>query len=680
MKNRIITILVILCIALMNAEAQEEDKLFKNFTIEGRIINNKSVFKILPTNQGAWFLGMKNGYSVYISTFENGGFSEYTLINNNLIPAPSEDFKSPSLPYNYAEAMRKMIYEETYEPRGTSFDELLSANETMSYHLLAYILFSSYDTTLSAMSGLQFSPQTEPGTKFKLKVEINNHLEYVYEKIITIENLHSKTQSLHFEALSGDKNATIQWMHKDFKDMYVAYALERSDNQSDFKQIGTPIPFNSVSKAGKLGMISWVDSLPQNYKSYYYTVRGYDFFGYLSDPGDTLMVMGKDMTAPLAPFNVYAEHSSIDSISIHWSQVSDPDLHGFQVISSKTETGEYTLVHEDLLAPTQFSYRFKIESIPDKYYRVISVDTARNANASTLSLLILTDTIPPSTPDSVFVSVDSNHVATIKWTASKDVDVSGYRVFKAYHPSNGFVPITPKPIMDTLFIDSLSLKRTDRKVYYKVLATDNNFNRSKLSNYSIGIIPDFSPPIEPLLIKAELNASGNSELEWISSASDVANFIVIRKKQNDSIYQTIDSLTFDIKTYTDLYFDTLNVNYAEYYIVAVDSAGNNSDLSNGKRVIKKNKAQQDDILISSITDINKQIEVVWNYSSEEDYSVLVYRSVDDGNFSLIDRVSDQSDYVDNNVMSGKRYTYKLGILESSGKRLPLSVEKSINVK
>ncbi len=680
MKCRILTLLIIFCLVVSSSQAQQEDKLFQNFKIEGRLINNKTVFKILPTNQGAWFLGMKNGYSVYISTFENGGFSEYTLINDNLLPAPSEDFKNTSLPHNYAEAMRKMIYEESYEPQGSSFDAMLNANETMSYHLLAYILFSSYDTTLSIMSGLQFSPQTEPREKFKIKVEITNHPSYVYEKVIVKEFLHSITKSPHFEVLPGDEKATIQWKHIDFKDLYVAYALERSEKKSDFKQIGTPIPFNSISKAGKLGMISWVDTLPQNYKPYYYTVRGYDFFGYLSDPGDTIMVMGKDITAPLAPFKVYAEHSSIDSISIFWSQVKSSDLHGFQVISSDSEKGEYKLVHEQLLPPTQFSYQFKIDEKPDKYYRVLSVDTARNANPSSLAYLNLTDTLPPSIPENVLVSVDSNHVATVKWNSSRDEDINGYRVFKAYHPSNGFVPITPKSIMDTLFIDSLSRKRIDRRVYYKVLAIDKYFNRSELSNYSSALIPDFTPPIEPLLKKGELNDLGQSELEWVSSSSDVASFTVLRRIKNDSIYQMIDTLNFDFNTYTDLSFDTVKVNYAEYYIIATDSSGNNSERSNGKRVIQKRTTSTSEITISSINEIEKHVELNWDYTSDKDYSVLVYRSIGDGNYSLIDRVNEQSDYTDSDVKPGENYSYKLGILETSGKRSPLSKETSITLK
>ena len=351
---------------------------------------------------------------------------------------------------------------------------MLNANETMSYHLLAYLLFSSYDTRLSQMSGLQFMPDQDPGDVFKIKVEINDNPGYVYEQVIRKEFLHSISKSPHIEAIPADKVVTIQWNHKNFKDLFVAYALERASRGSGFKQIGNPIPFNSLSTAGKLGMISWVDSIPENYKEYWYTVKGYDFFGYLSDSGDTLKVMGKDMTAPRAPFKVYVEHSSPDSISILWSHVNTNDLHGFQVISSASEKGEYSLVHENLLPSTQYSYRFKMGDEVDKYYRVIAVDTARNASTSSLSYLILVDTIAPSITDSIVIEVDSNHIATIKWTPSKDADIKGYRVFKAFHPSHGFVSITPIPVSDTLFTDSLSDNRLEKKNTIRLFIMVNN--------------------------------------------------------------------------------------------------------------------------------------------------------------------------------------------------------------
>ena len=59
------TVFLVIILSLFTSEvfAQEKNDLFRNFKIEGRIVKGKSVFKILPMNQGAWFLGLKNGYS-----------------------------------------------------------------------------------------------------------------------------------------------------------------------------------------------------------------------------------------------------------------------------------------------------------------------------------------------------------------------------------------------------------------------------------------------------------------------------------------------------------------------------------------------------------------------------------------------------------------------------------------
>lgn len=681
MTDRYLYLIVALLLLVINTSAQQPLNTNPEFYIQGRMVDGEAVIKIIPGNQAAWFLGMKNGYKISLSQYENGSFLDYESIIDDLRPSSEGDFNKQNLPKEYADAMRKIIYEESFTLPGKSFDDMLAADKNMSRLYFSFLLFSSYDPVLSEMSGLQTILPKELSSRFKIKVEINNNSKYSYEQILLKKHFYTKTESPNYTILQGDKKATLEWMHADYKMHFIAYTIERSENGEDFEQMGAPVLYNSLSDAGRLGMISKNDSLPENYKNYWYRLRGYGAFGYLSEVQEAQMIQGRDMTAPSAPERVNVEQTSTTMVTISWVHQATSDMEGYQVIGASSEKGKYNLLHEQLLPPTQTSFNYDISNRLYRYYRVLAVDTARNAKASSLGYLVVYDTIPPAIPTNIEVTVDSNHVATIKWPHSKDEDIKGYRVFKAYHPTHGFVPMTPTPITDTLFVDSLSNKRLDKKVYYQVVALDKHYNHSQPSVYASADIPDFIAPTKPLLMKAELDSSAHARLEWyLSSSSDVASYTVIRRIKNDTIYQIIDSLNFNANTYTDFSFDTLKVNYAEYYIVAVDSSGNSSERSNGKRVIRKNKSSNSAISISSINDIDKQIELIWDYSSAEAYSVLVYRSVDDGNFSLIDRVNDQSEYIDSNVKSGKRYTYKLGVLEASGKRSTLSNETSISLK
>lgn len=681
MKFRSIPFLAAFVFSFFSLKAQEAVDSNADFHIQGRIINEQMVIKIIPGNQAAWYLGMKNGYKVSIAIYENDAFSDYIVIQENLRPSEENEFEDQSLPKEYADVMRKIIYEESYAAPGNSFDDMLAADKNLSRLYLSYLLVSSYSPTLSELSGLQTKLPEDLPSQFKIKVEVNNYSSYDFEQLLQKVQFYSNLDSPDFTLKLEDKTCTAEWNHINKRHIFIAYTLERSEDNKNFKKRGSPVIFNSISAAGQIGMISKQDSLADNYKDYWYRLRGYDAFGYLSEIEEAIRIQGRDLTPPQIPTRVNVKQLSPEMVNITWVHNPSPDLAGFQVIASLSEDGQYNLLHEDLLAPSERSFNYDISTNLFRFYRILAVDTSRNAKASSLGYLVVYDTIPPAIPSNIQVLVDSNHVATITWSASKDDDIYAYRVYKAYHPSHGFVPITPTPISDTLFTDSISNKRLDKKVYYKVAALDKHYNHSETSKYSYAKIPDFIPPTEPLLKKATLNSSGHVELEWIpSSSADIASYSVLRKVEYDSVYQTLHTLHLSQNDVIDIFFDTLSVSYAEYYIVAIDSSGNASDRSNGKRVLKPKKSSESEISISSINEINNTVKLDWIYNSDNKYSVLVYRSVEDGKFKLIDRVNDDYVYIDKNVDSGKEYSYKISVLESSGKRPSLSEGTSIHLK
>jgi len=59
---------------------------------------------------------------------------------------------------------------------------------------------------------------------------------------------------------------------------------------------------------------------------------------------------------------------------------------------------------------------------------------------------------------------------------------------------------------------------------------------------------------------------------------------------------------------------------------------------------------------------------------------LVYRSVEGKDFVLLERVDNQLEYLDTHVRTGKKYSYKVGLISSNGKRYPLSAEYSVKLK
>ena len=679
MRAIIIFITSLVLLAFNQANAQLQEPADKDFWIMGRMIENKPVIKIIPGNQGAWYLGMRQGYKISISEFKNDDFTPYFKLVENLKPASNSDFTNSDLPRGFAEPMRKMIYEENYVPSGQSFDDMIAVSEGMGSHFLAYFLFSTYNPKLSAMSGLQSNLSENLSSRFKIKIEIPG-TKYVHEQIMNLSSFNVTYDSPDISVEQGDGNMKITWDHRKREMQFSAYVVERSSDGYTFDQIGLPRIFNEATKAGELGLISVTDSIPKNYATYWYRVNGYDAFGYISTPREAVAVYGRDMTPPEAPKRVQVTQTTEKEINVAWSSESSPDLAGFQVIAADSEKGIYHRMHEELLPPSRNSFDFTFTQEPLRFYRVLAVDTANNAAASDLGYLVVYDTIPPQIPTNIIATADTNHVVSVSWTPSPDKDLKGYRVYKAFHPSHGFIPITPVPITQPFYVDTLGDKRLEKKVYYQIVALDHHFNHSKPSEAVVADIPDIHAPTSPLLTHADLDEKSTVQLTWkASSSSDVESYEIMRRLDKDSAYAKIGNVKAGVFTYSDNNFSEIHVSFAEYHITATDSSGNISEASNGKRVLSKSD-KSNKIEIKSATAQENQVKLSWNTPSKTDYNILVYRAENDGKFQLLDRVSGENTYSDKAVKAGAKYQYRIGVLGSDGYRSPLSKQVDVELK
>lgn len=662
------------------ANAQVKNNQSEHLLVQSRMIEGTPVIKIIPGDQGAWFRGMKNGYEISISEFKDGSYSEYSVLEARLKPASEAEFRSPDLPEDYAEPMRKIIYEETFAPASQSFNDMAGANEAMSRMLFGYLLFSSYHPILSEMSGLQIPLPKDISNVFKLKVRINE-TDIEHEQNMLLRAFYTSLYSPPLNVKPEDRIVTLSWNHSNYNMQFVAYRPERSDDGKNFKPIGGPKIFNANSSSGKLGLITVRDTLPANYENYWYRLAGYDAFGILSEYTESVKVIGRDQTAPPMPEEVQvSEGEKPGEVNITWIADPTPDLLGFQVIASPTEDGEYQRLHEDLLPAKARRFSFTFDTKPVLFYRVLAVDTAYNAAASTMGYLVMYDTIPPKIPVDFMAETDTNYVVTVKWSKSTSDDVKGYRLYKAFHPSHGFVPVTALVINDTTYTDSLADDRLEKKVYYQIVALDHHYNHSKRSEPIFAPIPDKIPPTPPLLMTAVLDKKNQVELTWHkSSSSDVESQTVLRRMAEDSTYEAIAQLSAKDSIYMDTGTGRGDAEYAEYYVLATDSSSNKSKRSNGKRILYKDDLDMSTISLESADPENGNIQLVWDYPAKE-YSVLIYRAAKDESFELIGRAQEGTTYTDSSVRKGKEYQYKVTAVETNGYRSPISEVLSVKVE
>lgn len=103
------------------------------------------------------------------------------------------------------------------------------------------------------------------------------------------------------------------------------------------------------------------------------------------------------------------------------------------------------------------------------------VETVRVESAASPQVCVTPrDTFAPAAPEGL-VGVGSEGAISLIWTASREADLAGYVVLRALAPSTELVPVTPAPIPDTNFRDTVA---GGSRATYAIVAVDRTGNRS----------------------------------------------------------------------------------------------------------------------------------------------------------------------------------------------------------
>ncbi len=674
MQNRLLFLglVVAFCAGILPAVAQQSGaQIDSSLVLMAGTRDGKILVKTIPRSKEVWFYATRSGIRYSFARLENGEWGTFTPFPGQpQLPGTPEAFEQVGT--DFAKAMKFAVHEQDYVPKSQSFADIHATNDDFSSQYLFYVLMSCYAPELSALSGLQIEIPPELAGDIRIRAEVQGSTKYMTEWSYNTHELPASVPGPELEAEPGDRQVSFRWNHNANARHIAAYRLFRSSDARNYEALRSPVIYNASSEEGKLGMIGFRDSLPENYTDYWYKLRGYDVFGYLTDETPTVKITGKDRTPPRMPSHLGINQTSPEHVMITWQHVPEDDFLGFQVIGSTEDLGEYRPLHDELLPADQTYFQYSLSDAFYKYYRIMAIDTAYNASVSDIAYLVEVDTIPPPIPSIVSAVCDTAGIVTLKWEASTAPDIKGYRVFKAFHPSHGFHPITPVPLRETSFADTLG-KRLEKKVYYRIVALDTHYNHSQPSDYSIVSIPDMIPPTAPLIHDGKLNEMGHPEFFWKgSSSSDVASYRVFRLIESDSSLSASFDLAPDGRSFSDTGFPELGVKYAVYSVSAIDSSGNVSERSNTRRVFGTSQGVKTTLAQSADYD-GSTVTITWPENNVvEGGAVLIYRAENDGPFTILGRSQSGTAYIDERVQQQNRYTYKLGVVEETGKRWALS--------
>jgi hypothetical protein len=195
------------------------------------------------------------------------------------------------------------------------------------------------------------------------------------------------------------------------------YQLWRAPTDSGpFVRVGTPVRGREHRDPGRPARrMNW------------YRVTAMDDAGRESDPSTVSVAEVPDLTPPATPDSVVAQ-ADTGRMTLRWRAVAAPDLRGYRLYRSPTQTGTFALLSPEPRRDTRF-----VDTIPTRadhpfYYRVTAVDSSFNESKPSAVIVVRPpDLIAPSAPKMGAVrTLDGAIVVT--WSANPEPDVVGYRV------------------------------------------------------------------------------------------------------------------------------------------------------------------------------------------------------------------------------------------------------------
>lgn len=486
-----------------------------------------------------------------------------------------------------------------------------------------------------------------------------------------------------------DRSVLIKWNNTTGHSTYDVF---RSRDGLSYEKL-TQSPMLTLRNGVAPASNSYLDSNLTNYSTYYYKIVGNNAFAE-TDMLGILKATPRDLTPPAMPVAVKAVHEGIRDVVITW-EMSDPvspDLAGFLIMRDTAVDAVFdrSIIDKPL---DKGARQYRDQNVilgGTYYYQVVAVDTARNAVRSYPAYVAFADSVPPSPGVLVKGTMDTNGVVRIVVRHPSDRDLMGYRLLHANDPSHEFT--VRRDLFhedsvfnrnDTIIIDTLAVRTLTKNAFYQVVALDYHYNESPVSNTLVVPRPDIIPPVAPVIRDYTVSDS-TIDLDIVPSSSrDVRNHVVLRRLldasnpdrvawdslsragRRDSVF--VDRSPARAKTY-------------QYAVVAYDSAGNKSPLSNIVSITRVDNMVRPAVrdLSASYDSTTKNVILRWSYETlDEQHSFVVYKRTGSGlqAYALIKDAA-RREYVD--VSGGRKDdVYAIKVVCASGAESVLSAPATV---
>jgi len=453
--------------------------------------------------------------------------------------------------------------------------------------------------------------------------------------------------------ISGDRFINLEWSRLK---IFSGYFIERTISGKDHWERLNLRPLIFADNYNRPYM--YQDSVA-NYVLYEYRVLGVDAYERSSPPSEPIEVMGRDLTPPQPPYALSSQEKP-GGAEIYWkNQPPEPDLAGYGLLKSRRPDDDYRPVLGELLPPGTTMYFDSLPNSGTYFYRLVAADTSGNISVmSVRAMVVIDDTIPPAPPTGLTAIVDTSGQVMLKWVHNAEDDVEGYRVYRMITGGarTEYFPLSPGPITDSTYIDTLMSSLRDNFGYY-VKCVDFAGNYSDPSREVRVQLPDMNKPATPIIENYSVTDS-LIIFSYISPSRDVMEYQINRFKMD------INDTDLVVRTRSTVWSDTSAVNGIEYYynIIAIDSA-NNESLSSKPLYIKSfhpvDKISPDAPEVKYQMS-EKVVNIKWVLPEDKSATAIVFRRQGNGAFVQLSPRLNSSNFIDKHVSSGT-YEYAVKI-------------------
>lgn len=640
-----------------------------------RSLHNKVILRWAVNQPLAWKNANELGFWIERATISRNGqavvpIERKQLVTQPLRPKPLEEWEALALQDQNVAILAQALFGDTFEvsPPGNQMGAVYAINDELEQRFTIALVAAEQNYEASKLAGWAIEDTSViAGEKYVYSVSVAlpqyNNITINNGTVYASPDMHEVLpKPIGLAGVFTDKKVSLSWNFNLLQHVYSNYQIERSRDNISFEPLnGVPIFNAQQPKEGSEISMFYMDSIPNN-TNFYYRIIGKTAFGETGPISD--IVQGKaEETLGFVPRIYQKELPTDNKVILRWKFKEEGNrlIDKFQLRKANHNKGPFLTVVDNIpITAREITYD-GLDRV--NYFTIVAMGKNNVESASYSTLVQPVDSLPPSTPIGLKGTIDTTGVVKLSWSKNLEEDLGGYRIYRSYNPQAEFSEITQTTFKHENYTDTVSIANLNKKIYYKILAEDQRFNRSKFSEVLVMDKPDIFPPSSPILDNYEVTTDG-IRIYWIPSSSpDVSSHIVYRKtggEQNIQWEKLFESKTLQDSTFHDSTLQDSNV--FSYTVVAKDSVGLESIPAKPVSVTWTGKAVKDEDIKFSGT-VNREwrfINLTWKV---KDFHVMEYRlfkGKEDNGLRLYKTLNGTSKgYNDVDLEINSNYTYGL---------------------